>query len=97
MIARYFRQYRYRADTVFGLDFTWLYLTPFGRICRVRAFCPVCRKPTPEPVWVLQCDNYLCDNCHYNTESKRAERMEYPWHSAIQRRVYARLYKPPTA
>lgn len=96
-LFRYVRLYRYCSDTVFGLDFTWAYSTPFGRVCRVRAFCPVCHKRATEPVWFGPTDNYLCRNCTYDTESRRPERMEYPWRSAIQRRVYARLYKPPAA
>src|SRR6266568_6980885 len=89
----YARLYRYRKDTIFGLDFTWLYSFPMGRVVRVRAFCPVCHKRASEPMWALRCDNYLCRNCGYNTESRGAERMEYPWDSAIQRRVNARLQR----
>jgi ribosomal protein S27AE len=94
----YIRLYRFRANTVFGLDFTWWYSYPRGRVSRVRAFCPHCRKRAPEPTFFLdQYDNYLCRNCGYNTDSRRAERIEYPWRAAVQRRVYARLYKPPGA
>jgi len=98
ILVQYFRQYRYRKDTVVGLDFAWFYLTPFGRVVRVRAFCPVCRKPALEPTsFIHYYSNYLCRNCGYNTTSRDAQRMEYPWRTAIQRRVYARLYKPPAA
>jgi len=55
----YIRLYRYRADTFFGLDFTWLYSFPGGRVVRVRALCPHCQKPAAEPVGFLdQYDNY---------------------------------------
>src|SRR6266568_3121280 len=47
-VCWYARLYRYRKDTIFGLDFTWLYSFPMGRVIRVRAFCPVCRKLAPE-------------------------------------------------
>lgn len=97
-LSWYVRLYRYRADTIFGLDFTWWYSFPIGRVVHVRAFCPHCRKPAPEPTFFLdRYDNYLCHNCDYNTESRHAQRMEYPWCWAIQRRVYERFYKPPAA
>jgi hypothetical protein len=94
-LVKYLLQYRYRSDKIFGLDFRWYYLTPFGHICCLRASCPACRKEAPEPCWALLTDNYLCDNCHHNTENHRADRMEYPWKSAVQKRVYAKLL--PTA
>lgn len=90
----YVRLYRYRADTFFGLDFTWLYSFPMGRVIRVRAHCPHCRKSAPEPTGILdRFDNYLCRNCDYNTQSRGAERVEYPWLAAIQRRVLERRCK----
>ena len=97
-LTRYIRLYRYRADTFFGLDFIWRYSFPRGRVVRVRAFCPHCRKPASEPVGFLdRYDNFLCRNCDYNTESRHAERMEYPWRAAVQRRVNAQFYTPPEA
>jgi len=84
----YVRLYRYRADTFFGLDFTWMYSFPMGRIVRVRAFCPVCRKAAPEPVHIFErADNYLCRNCHHNTDIKHPPRMEYPWHEYVRKKV----------
>jgi len=94
-LSWYVRLYRYRADTVFGLDFKWLYSFPMGRVIYVRAFCPRCRKPALEPTGLLdRYDNYLCRNgaCNYNTGHTHSVRMEYPWHEAIQRRVSERRH-----
>jgi hypothetical protein len=96
----YARLYRYRSDTFFGLDFTWRYSFPKGRVVHVRASCPRCQKPAPEPTGFLETyDNYLCRNraCNYNTASVGAGRMEYPWQEAVQRLVDERRNEKPTA
>lgn len=96
ILVQYCRQYRYRRATFFGVTFTWLYLTPFGRVWHVRARCPRCGIPATEPTFPLWSDNYVCRACDYDT-LRIAGRMEYPWHKAIQKRVYERLYKPPAS
>ena len=95
ILVQYFRQYRYSSGIVFGLDFTWFYLTPFGRICRVRAFCPVCHKLLTEPTLIHI--PIICSTCDQLASRTYNGPVEYPWHDAIQRRVYEQLYKPPAA
>lgn len=93
----YARLYRRRTDTFFGLDFTWFYSFPMGGVTHIRAFCPHCRKPAPEPTESFgKYDNYVCRNCNYNTTSRGAEHMKYPWHSAIPKKVDETRYKKPT-
>ena len=96
-LSWYVRLYRYRRDRIFGLDFTWAYSFPRGRVARVRARCPSCHASISEQAYeVIMSDNFLCSICHYDSQRLSKDPIRLPWSRVIEARVHKRFTKCPS-